>query len=325
MFVKRLNLNLDYGKHIEINEKKIKEIINYLISLNIENKYSPYNWDDNTYWISMNEDKKICSQFFCIGNSINFRYWEYIDGNFVYCKGIKNGIHASGANYMWRCLKISYEENKLDLFNSNNLSKITEQKLNKIFTDDFRTMLMPDIKERVRNLNDLGLKLNEYWGGEFYNLIKEAGKSLFNFIEYSRQFRAFDDPLCKLTMVNAIMHKGRNLVNFDESIFPAIDYQLMKINFRLGILIPKENIRNKIINRELLSKEEAREIRNACLKSFINIMEKTKISGDILDNLWWKNKNTCLDENPKCEDCRFSPICNKNKEYKIPLEITRYY
>lgn len=325
MLIEKLRINLDFGKFVQIDKQKEKEIEKYMISKKEFEEYKPYDWSNYNFWIPNEKGKDVVSQFFALGNSINFRYWDLKDGNFVYCKGIKGGIEASGAKYMWRCIKTAYESGNFDIFNAKKLANMKIDQIKDIFRGDNRNIPMPHLEERLKNWNDLGWKLNEYWDGEFYNLIKEVGKSLYQFIQFSRQFRAFDDPLCKMTMVNTILHQGRAITKFKEDAFPGIDYQLVKENLRIGVLMPNNRTAEKLKNRKFLSKEEMREIRNACLKVFLYLMKETGIKGEIMDNKWWLNSKKCLENSPNCNECIFSPICEKRVSYKIPLEITRYY
>ena len=77
------------------------------------------------------------------------------------------------------------------------------------------------------------------WGGEFVNVVDAARGSLTRFAELSATFRAFDDPVRKLTMVNAIMLAGSGLTHFDEEPLPGIDYHLIKQAVRQGLVIPR--------------------------------------------------------------------------------------
>jgi len=325
MLIEKLRINLDFGKFVQIDKQKEKEIVKYMISKKEFEDYKPYDWSDYNFWIPNGEGKDVVSQFFALGNAINFRYWEMKNGKFVYCESKKDGIEARGAKYMWRCIKIAYESGNFDIFNTKKLANMKINQFKDIFRADSGNIPIPHLKDRVENWNDFGWKLYEYWGSEFYNLIKEAGKSLHQFIQLSRQFRAFEDPLCKMIMVNAILHQGRKITNFKENVFPGIDYHLVKENLRIGILRPNKTITKKLKNEKYLLKTEMREIRNACLKIFLYLMKETGINGDVLDNMWWSNGKKCSKDNPRCNECVFSPVCEKNLFYKIPLEKTRYY
>jgi len=332
MIVDRLRLNLQFGKYVELDYGVLDKICELTSKEDAYKFYKPYSWDDPHYWLENDKGMKDVSQYFTVGNAINFRYWWIAENSRInQCHGMKGGMDVGGAMYMWRSLRMCYDKETYPILDAYKLAKISITDLKVIFQDDNGNVPLPLLEERLKNWRDLGKKLCEYWGGEFYNLLKETKNSLYNFIQYSRQFRAFDDPICKMTMVNAIFHQGRGITKFRETIFPGIDYQLVKQQLRIGILAPKETVKNKLIHGELLSEEEARELRNACLKAFIYIMKKTNIAGDIIDNKWWFNRQNCKDEDPVCQNsetintCLFSKVCEKKIQYKRPLENTRYY
>jgi hypothetical protein len=134
-----------------------------------------------------------------------------------------------------------------------------------------------------------------------------------------------------MTMVNAIMHSGRGLVTFDEPIFPGMDYELLKQEMRNGILELNDTMKNKLRKGILLTAEESRELRNAGLSAFLEIMKLTSLGGDVLDNVWWFNRSNCETHRPVCKingeekNCFFYGVCPERTEYLIPVEDTRYY
>lgn len=331
MLAEDLRLRLDFGEFVEIDKARTRELIEFVKKNEAFKKFKPYDWSDHSYWIPDSEGRKAVSQFFTFGNAINFRYWDKKDDDFIYWNGKKGEISVRGARFMWRCLKIAYEKGELDIFDVKRLARVENGQLEKIFCDDQRGNPIPHSVERSRNWKDLGLKLYEYWDGEFYNVIRESNGSLCRFVQLSRQFRAFDDPLCKMAMVNSILHSGRNLADFQEKVFPGIDYQLMKQNLRIGVLRPIDKVTDRIKQMRILKEHEARELRNACLRVFLEVMKNTDIDGEILDNTWWLNSKYCTDDNPVCQDpknarkCIFLDICEKNIDFRIPLENTRYY
>ena len=325
---KELYLNLTFGRLVSVDYTRLDEVV-LLVKKRKPEEYKPEEWRNTIYWPDDEEGQSIISQFFTLGNSINFRYWWIGEDNkFEYCQGPKGGSNQRGAFYMWRSLRLA-QKRGIPLLDAKWLSRISMNEIKEVFQDDNNQNALPILRERQKNWRDLGIKLLEYWDGQFFNLIKASKGSLADFVRYSREFRAFDDPLCKMTMVNAILHSGRGVAHFNESILPGIDYQLMKQQLRLGILLPKEHLKKKMLSEKLcdrlLSKREARELRNACLASFMYTMEKTSVSGEILDNIWWLNRRVCEDRNPSCEQCLFKAVCNRNVAYGIPLELTRYY
>jgi len=331
LITNRLKLNLQYGNHVTIDKNTLDMTCDLIKKKGFNVK--PFDWRDPVFWLEDKESKANVSQFFAIGNSINFRYWwtGEKNGNGK-CEGEKGGVETRGAYYMWRSLKVCWDQDFYPILDARKLSKITLIDVNSIFQDDKGARPMPACDERLKNWRDLGKKLYEYWSGEFYNLVKETKGSLYQFIQYSRQFRAFDDPLCKMTMVNAIMHQGRGLTKFDESIFPAVDDKLPNQQVRTGILVVDKKVGDKLKNRVYLSSDETRELRNASLDAFIYMMKKTGLSGDVIDNMFWFNRTKCRTERPVCEEgeemekCLFHEICKRETEYKFHLtKDTRYF
>lgn len=328
---KTLNISFEPSKLAKLDHHKLAQVCSHLLTRDEFKTYSREKWNDPLYW-NIDDSAKNRSQYFAIGNAINFRYWDIKEGKVVPSTGIKREREFRGALYMWRCLRLCLEENKLPLLEASFLENITENEFDSIFgSDTGGNPLEVGKQDRVLNLRDLGVKLREKWDGYFFNLVQSCSGSLSTFADSSKRLRAYDDPYYKLTMVNAILHSGSGLVEFDSDPLPGIDYQLLKQLLRTGILVPTTSLSEKICNQRLLTAEEASELRRLALQAFAIMSEETGISGEILDNKWWWNRLKCLDLNPVCLDaataiqCPFYGPCGQLTDYSFPLEITRYY
>lgn len=326
-----LNINFESSPMVGLDHKRLEQVCTHILPREEFQSYHREKWNDPLYW-NVEDSFQNRSQYFAIGNAINFRYWDIKEGKVVPSTGVKRGQELRGALYMWRCLRICLEENKLPLLDASFLEAITEKELDIIFgSDTGENPLGVGKEDRILNLRDLGARLRTRWGGYFFNLVQSCSGSLLKFVDNSKQLRAYDDPYHKLTMVNAILHSGSGLVEFDADPLPGIDYQLLKQLLRTGILVPAPSLSEKICNQRLLSAEEASELRRVALHAFAMMSEKTEISGEILDNKWWWNRLKCLDLNPVCIDastasqCPFYGPCAQYTQHSIPLEITRYY
>ncbi len=322
-------INIDFEGLISINYKFLDNFIHFLRRKSELIHREPFNWIDDNYWLNPNEGLERNSQYFAIGNSINFRFWEYIPPNMVYVKGVKGGIGCQGSRYMWRCLKVCIDKNEYPILDASFLSSITFDDFCEIFKTDYNEEIITDLNERFVNWRDLGKKLIEKYKGKFYELIIKSKNSIENFIKLSSEFRAFDDPLFKITMVNAILHRGRRIVDFKQGIFPGIDYHLVTQAIRLGLLDLNEKLENKIKNRKFLNTVESKCLRFATLKCLVKIGNDLNIGGDIVDNIFFRNGKKYCTHNMICNKekniCIFEKICKKRIELFMPLEITRYY
>ncbi len=324
---KELRFNSD--EYVKINNRALEKFADFIMKNMKSLPNEPYNWIDNRFWLDPSDGNEINSQFFTIGNAINFKYWKILNSEVIHPEGLKNGVKCKGAYYMWRCLKSCVENNEFPLLNAKYLSKIRMKDIKNIFRTDFNENIIPDLKQRLRNWRDLGRKLEEKYEGKFYNLILKIKNSLNKFILLLKGFRAFDDPLNKLTIVNAIFHIGRNIINFDKPLFPAIDYQLMTQSLRIGLLNPSPKLKYKIENKIFINKTESLALRGATLKSLNIIIDRVKLSGEIIDNIMFQNGRQNCTFNLICQKvsntCIFEGICEKNVNFYIPLENTRYY
>lgn len=325
--IDELNIELKYGNFVTLNQKKVKDLVELHGKSGYFKKYAPYDWSDNNFWLENDEySPKELSNFFTIGNSINFKYWTKRGNEISYCEGVKGGIPCRGAKYMWRCLKLAVKDKKFSLNKLDEFIDFNNKKYEEIFTDDNGKKPFNIWKEeRIKNIIDTASKLKNKYNDDFMNLLESTNHSLKDYLVKCKDFRAYDDPLCKLSMVNAFFVTGRKLYSFDQPLFPGIDYQLMKQMLRINAITPTHNLLEKLMNNKILSDDEASEIRNATFDVFSKIMDETKISGEIIDNKWWKNREICLDEKPKCVECMFNMICDKKTEIYFPLEETRYY
>ena len=291
---------------------------------------APVSWGDPEYW-NTGDAVELRSQFLAVGNAINFRFWRLESGSAVPVTGLIDGVEERGALLMWRALRRAVRDASFPVLDARFMADLSEDAFREIFSDDGGgSPLDVALDERVANLRDLGRTLLEAWDGEFYNVVRKASGSLKRFAELSRQFRAYDDPVYKLTMLNAIMHRGSGLCSFDEAPVPAIDYHLLRHALRQGFIRPVGPLSQKLATAQLLSPEESYELRRVALMAFIELSDRTDISGDVLDNRYWLNRRNCADP-PVCVDpataahCPFLAVCARRTAFLMPLELTRYY
>ena len=328
---KSLKIDFSPSQIINFDIRKIDELSKQIESRTDFSEYQREKWNNPLFW-NRKDSIKNRSQYFTIGNSINFRYWQKSRNGIIPLRGKKRGEEFGGALYMWRCLQICLEEELFPILDASFLANITKEQFNKIFSTDLgENLLSVAIDNRIRNLQNLGSRLLAKWEGAFFNLVVASANSPTKFCQLSREFIAFNDPLYKLTMVNTIFHVGSGIVAFDADPLPGIDYQLMKQLLRIGILLPNHELKSKLTSQKILSKKESYEIRRMALHAFVILSENTAISGEILDNKFWWNRRKCLDINPVCvnpetaSECPFFGTCNQRLEFTIPLEVTRYY
>jgi hypothetical protein len=288
-------------------------------------------WDEPLFW-NVEGDRLARSQYFAIGNSINFRFWSLEAGQMRPAAGTLDGERYQGAMYMWRALRRALDAEGSELLRAEFLRDLSEAGFDRIFTDDEGiNPLSPGREERIANLRDLGELLLGSWDGFFLNLVEASNRSLVEFARLSREFRAFDDPMLKLTMLNAILHSGSGVYEFADEPLPAVDYHLLKQVLRQGMVRPSPPLARQLMESRVLAPEDAAELRRLALLALVGVAERTGLSGEILDNRFWLNRVNCTDPRPVCLDpalaerCPFFGACLQLTEFQRPLELTRYY
>jgi hypothetical protein len=191
--------------------------------------------------------------------------------------------------------------------------------------DDGDCPLSPGLAVRAENLRDLGARLLATWQGEFVNVVDAAQGSLSRFADISATFRAFDDPVRKLTMVNVIMLAGSGLARFDKEPLPGIDYHLVTQAVRQGLVVPSGGIQDKLRNRRSLTAPESLALRQATLAALVEVAEASETSTAVIDNIYWHNGRVCDEREPACSVCPFEKACLQRVDFGRPLEPTRYY
>jgi hypothetical protein len=307
-----------------VDDAQVKLIAESLYEQSRMGSIASAHWDDPIFWNVEDEAQDRC-QFLALGNTMNFRFWERIGKDVVPCTGVIDGEEFRGSMYLWRRLRLATQRGELSL-DAEDLASLSYEQFVRAFADDEgNSPLRPGLDERIANVCDFGSKLSQQWGGQFINVIDAANESFDQFVEYCSSFRAFDDPVRKLTMVNAIMLLGSGLAKFDKDPLPGIDYHLVKQALRQGLVVPGGRIRERLMTQGFLNPSESLELRMAVLDALVAAAESSNISAVTLDNIYWLNRRVCADDQPLCSRCPFEASCPKRIEFGIPLEATRFY
>lgn len=317
----------DTASPVSINDLQVAAVGGILAEIRRSSARAPVAWDDPLFW-NVEDSAALRCQYLAVGNAMNFRFWDLVDGHVVAAAGEIAGETYRGSMYLWRRLRCAIDRGELPL-DADGLADLTREQFELAFQDDHgRFPLAPGAHDRLANLNDLGRRLVTDWRGEFRNMVLAAGGSLTEFARLSARFRAFDDPVQKLTMVNAIMLCGSRLASFDEEPLPAIDYHLVKQAVRQGLVTPHGSLNEKLTNGVMLDPDESLALRSATLKALVAVATEAGMSTALLDNMYWLNRRICSEDSPACEtggSCPFGSVCAKRTGYGLPLELTRYY
>lgn len=114
----------------------------------------------------------------------------------------------------------------------------------------------------------------------------------------------------------------------DEDVTPVMDYHAMRACLRLGLVeLLDEQLRAKIVGRELVSLAEEWAVRLACYKAYEQLVTRSgKRYGAVGWFLFSSMRQYCLEmEEPHCSQCHLEAVCQQNRELFQPVIRTSFY
>lgn len=218
-----------------------------------------------------------------------------------------------GADLLWRLGKEMYERDP-DFFTAQRLAQIDEDTVRKWLCPD--DVSLWDINIRTFLLKDMGVKVLKLYNGEFLNIVKQSRELLYNngegFVERLRIFRAFEDPVEKkaFLLVKFLYRRGLLKIRDIENLHVPVDNHLIKIAYRLGIVVPSQQLLNLIKEGIELPAHLDVEIRLKVREAWKKASQHANIDPTVLDDfLWSHGRKVCTRENPHCSKCPLRNVC----------------
>ena len=107
---------------------------------------------------------------------------------------------------------------------------------------------------------------------------------------------------------------------------PLVDYHLMRISLRLGLVYLEKEIQKTIKKREWVHFGIEREIRYAVFNAVSEIIKESDRPMSFIDEKLWLSRRYCPEmEAPDCPKCVFDSICKKRIDLFQPVFRTTAY
>jgi len=225
------------------------------------------------------EDSETFIDFIGVGNAINFAFTAF--DTYESFSAAYGGMNWRGAFAMWACLARALEK-RPGMLRGAYLAELSLSDVEEIFAG---TTQIPLVEARWRILKEIGVVLEEHFGGYFHNLFQVAGFSAFGgngvadkLLEHFPSFR--DDSVhresgtilrfAKRAQLMAMMYQGRALssdklprLSDALDLGPIADYSVPRSLHSLGILTYATDLEEKVRSRQPIEKDslEEQEIR----------------------------------------------------------------
>jgi hypothetical protein len=247
--------------------------------------------------------------------------------------GMINGKVEKGSDLLWKVLMKTLNRDSSAFF-SDKLAEIEPEELfTKVLADDNGPIPFPDTEERFKLTRAYGRWLVK--NGKITNdLVTEANKQktpLLCFTKTLRRVPGFDkDPAEKKSTLLAMILANRPEkfleVKDPYNWSPIIDYHVMRVALRLGLIELDKNELRANINRRWVNAEKESEIRFDTHNAVTDLIQYSGRSMAFIDEKMWLARKYCPEmEKPNCEKCLFSSICKKRTELFQPVYRTTAY
>lgn len=289
---------LDRSEFVKINKHKLEEL-----SSKVKKRIKEGLPDRDEEFFSLGKYEDDVQVVF-LENVVNFCFWA--EKGKEKWKAEFNGKEDDGAS----ALRIVFERaisDKMPILNADHLEKLTLKDTKELFKPS-NGIEIPLIEKRHENLVEAGRILNEYFKGQFTNLIKESNYDAVEIAKNTvKYFKSFNDSynginFYKRAQLNAYdiaeIPDGQKIVN-TEGLTAMADYKLPQLLRFLGVLEYSEELANKIDDWELIkagSREEL-EIRSATIWAIELVSERLGITVGLADRaIWWLSRELDINQ-----------------------------
>ncbi len=330
---------------VEINERQVARVAELLKNL-------PESGKGLNFYSFMKDGKEIIEtdkfpplnhpqavNFFFFTAMHDFGFW-YGDnkGYFEPLYGKMDGKTCKGSDLLWKvCMKAFNKDvmrfEPYRLFEPCRLSAISPTELARIFSDDNGPVPWPDFGTRFAITRAYARwftmeKITPKILVEAANKTEEPLQYLLTWLRLVPGYNR--DHLEKRNMYLAMALANRPEKFLDvkdpENWKPLVDYHLMRLSLRLGLVYLDKEIQKTIKKREWINFEIEREIRYATFRAVSEIIKKSGRPMSFIDEKMWMARKYCPEmETPECPKCIFTSICKKRIELFQPVYRTTAY
>ena len=206
----------------------------------------------------------------------------------------------------------------------------------RICTDDDGGCPVPQLERHNQLHATHANAMLQQWGGDYTALLDHANATLrpiATLLESLGRIPGYmADPLAKKANLLAIILTARPegfvQAKDPDSIAPIVDYHMMRLCLRMGlVVIIDPDLRRRIEQRLWVDTAEELAIRQATGRAINALAAKTGVGIAAIDGLFFSlGRTVCVEtEAPRCDDCPLSANCAKDTRLFQPVFRTTAY
>ena len=287
---------------------------------------------DPLYFPSETDEPEDITRFFFFMTSIDHRTSPPGES----FEGFVGGQYFQGADLLWHLGLQEYQRDP-EFFSPENMSKISTSMIRKWLTvNEPLRVTIRNPAERAELLRDGGHKLLEKYNGLVLTLLEQANHRLcadaknqnLGFLDLLNQFRAYEDPASKKSLLLLKFLLRRNLWTLQnpEKLRIPVDNHLTRIAIRNGTVTISSEFETYLRNQEPISRSQDVELRKGVARAYNLVAQYAQRSVFELDDFFWHfGRQCCLANAPVCnvgctDDCYASTkLLQSPCQRKCPL------
>lgn len=269
--------------------------------------------------------------FFFFGCVHDYGFWYSDAKGYVEPMVIETDSRKyKGSDFLWTCLKNELDKNRY-FFEPGYLAEMKPAGLACCLGREYG-MQWPDFDHRLALTRSWGqwLVSKDLTPAKIVELANRHEKPLKHFLEILRDSPFGWDRMMKKAVLLAMVLFNRPekfLKVSDKDHWPAIvDYHLMRVSMRLGMVKVSPVLTKIIEDRCLVDEETGEEIREATRQAVEALTLLSGLSPADIDGALWSGRQYCPEmSEPNCAKCIFDPVCEKDTKMFQPVYRTYNY
>lgn len=318
-----------------LNYKQIERVAEFIGNLpEHEHGLNFYSFGDHIatdMYPDLNNPQVINFFFFVCMHQYGFWYGDN-NGYLEPLVGLFHGKEVKGSDLLWKVCKRTLDVDS-EAFEPARLAEISPRYLSLVFNSDQGPVVWPDFDTRFQLTRAYGQWFveNETSPVELVRTANDCDNVLCVFLSKILNVPGYNkDNLQKkqLLLAMVLANRPEHFLEDDDSDEwpPIVDYHLMRLALRLGLvdLTPGEEKSNK--NRNWISPEEEGKIRDLVFLAVEQLIESSGRSMSFVDYIMWSGRRYCPEmQEPNCSECIFTDVCKKRTNLFQPVLRTTAY
>ena len=243
------------------------------------------------------------------------------------------GVDLKGSDYLWEAFRRALERDP-EFCSAERQAQLSSEEWRQVFRADDGSDPMPALDLHVQQARSYGqdmlaLELTPQAVLDAALASAEPLQTLMLLLDKIGGYK--EDPLRKKSGLLALILNQRPErflpLREDEEVAPVIDYHALRSCLRMGLVdVVDEQLRRKLLNRQVVSAEEEWAVRFAAYRAEETIVALSGKGTGAVDHFFFSARRRCPEmTDPECRRCAVDPVCAHRKGLFQPVFRTSFY